>query len=175
MTVYFGRGRFADAVPDYFAAATAPDNSTPAPDSSTPAPDQPFVPIAPGGGTVNTDSQYANTSDPYAPDTQYHPNPPPERIPETSSNSGGSSWLSSIADIFKATAQGAGSVAQLVNVHGQPAYPPGYMPPPPPPATPVWLIPAAVVGGGLLLLVVLKKSRKSSVAGYRRKSRRSRR
>lgn len=151
--------------------------STGADYQSTPTPD--FVPIAPGGGTVNTDSAYANTVDPFAPspvDTQYHPNPPPERIPETSSNSGGSSWLSSIADIFKATAIGAGSIATLVNIHGQPQYPPGYIPPPPPPTTPAWLVPAVVVGGGLVLLVMLKKSRKSAaVAGYRRKSRRSRR
>ena len=139
------------------------------------------------GSAAPVTTDVAAKTDPYAdawnppstvPDANYHPQPPPTVVAVSDSGGGSAgsskSWLSSVADIFKATATGATAIAQTVDIHGRPVNPGGFVPPPQP-AFPVWLMPVAVIGGVLLLVVAVKKNKRTSVAGYRRKSRRSRR
>ena len=114
-------------------------------------------------------------------DAQYHPSPPPERIPEAESSSGGG-FLDSIASIFKSVSTGIVGVSSMVNINGQrvgpDGLPIGYRPPVQPKSSMGWVLPIAVGGAVLLAVVLLKKRRSSapSVAGYKkRKSRKSRR
>lgn len=65
-------------------------------------------------------------------------------------------------------------VGGFVNIFGQRVNPPQYTAPPPS-STPSWLVPVAVVGGAVVLGSVFMAGKSRRMAGYRRRSRRSRR